>query len=154
MELTCRRQDQGRFEALGFTAQGCDNPASDSATILMVDEEANYAHSGDMHTDIPYHGVHGVGYDYGACAYACDGKTYAEVGRGHAGGFVVDWDETTRRPLPRSLRDVRRYLIVRDKVRAMFKARPTSRPAGHHGSPDRSADRHAPDHQRQGQLNG
>ena len=124
MELTCRCQDQGRFEALGFTAQDWDNSASDSATISMVDEEANYAHYGDMPTDIPYIGVHGAGGDYGSGAYVCDGKEYAEVGRGNTGGFVVDWDEEKRRPVPRSMRAVRRYLIVRDKVRELFKAMP------------------------------
>ena len=125
MELRCRRQDQERFEALGFTAQDWDKPASNSATIQMVDEEANYAHSGDLPTDIPYHGVHGAGYDYGSGAYACDGKELAEVERGHGGGFVVDWNEARRRPLPRSLRTIRHYINVRDTVLALFKDMPS-----------------------------
>lgn len=126
MEITCRRQDQGRFEALGFTAQEWNNPASDSVTTVMVDEEANYAHCGDMPTDIPYHGIHGAGGDYGSGACVCDGHDYAEVERGHAGGFVVNWDEATKRPLTRSLRAVRRYLTVRDTVLELFKATPST----------------------------
>ena len=126
MGITCRRQDQGRFEALGFAVQDWNNPTSDSATIVMVDEEANYAHCSTLPTDIPYHGVHGPGGDYGSGAYACDGKDYAEVETGHGGGFVVDWNEATKRPLTRSLRAVRRYLTVRDTVLEMFKAMPST----------------------------
>lgn len=126
MELTCRRQDQGRFDALGFTAQDWNNPDADSATIVMVDEEANYAHSGLMPADIPYHGCHGPGDEYGAGAYACDGQEYAEVETGHTGSYVVDWNEARNRPTPRSLRSIRRYIAVYKKVRERFEALPKS----------------------------
>ena len=120
MEITCRRQDQERFEALGFIAQKWNNPASDSPLVVMVDEEANYAHSGNLPTDIPYHGFNGPGGNYGDGVCACDGKEYAEVETGHEGGFVVDWDKARQGPEPHSLRCIRRYLKVRNKVRKMF----------------------------------
>ena len=120
MELTCRRQDVQKFEALGFVAQSWNNPDGKSPLILMVDEEANYAHSGDMPTDIPYHGFNGSGGNFGQGSFACDGKTYAEVETGHGGGFVVDWNEHQQRPSMRSLRSIRRYLKIRNRVLKLF----------------------------------
>jgi hypothetical protein len=38
----------------------------------------------------------------------------------YGGGFVVQWDEKKGRPTPQSLRTIRRYLSVRDKVGRMF----------------------------------
>ncbi len=118
MELTCRRQDQKRFEALGFTAQDWKQDRPD--LVVMVEEEADYAHSGKLPTDIPYHGFNGSGGNFGQGSFACDGRTYAEVETGHGGGFVVDWDETRNRPSATSLKNIRRYLKIRDRVLKMF----------------------------------
>jgi hypothetical protein len=118
MEITCRRADQGRFEALGFTAQESDN--SSSPFVVMVDEEANYGHSGNLPTDIPYHGFNGPGGNFGDGVCACDGRVYADVDTGHAGGFVVDWDEVNQQPTSRSLETIRRYLTTRKKVGELF----------------------------------
>jgi hypothetical protein len=120
MQITCRRQDQERFSALGFTAQDWDNPEPDSPLVVMVDEEANYAHSGELPGDIPYYGFNGAGGNYGDGVCACDGKQLAEQETGHDGGFVVEWDDTRNRPSPQSLRAVRRYLAVYHKVQASF----------------------------------
>ena len=76
MKLECRRQDAPRFEALGFYIEE-DESKADVAT--MVDEGANYAHSGDMPEDIPYYGWHDTGGGYEACVFACDGKKLAEA---------------------------------------------------------------------------
>jgi hypothetical protein len=118
MEITCRRADQGRFEALGFTAQEANNATS--PFVVMVDEEANYGHSGNLPTDIPYHGFNGPGGNFGDGVCACDGQVYADVDTGHGGGFVVDWDEEKQQPTPRSLETIRRYLTTRKKVGEMF----------------------------------
>jgi len=115
MEITCRREDQGRFEALGFTAQGSASPF-----VEMVDDQANYAHYGNLPTDIPYHGHFGAGSEYGPGKVACDGKSLAEVDTGQSGGFVVDWDEKRNRPSLRSLKAIRRYLKTRKKVGERF----------------------------------
>ena len=123
MEVTCRRQDQERFVALGFTAQDWNEP-SNPALVVMVDEEANYAHSGDMPTDIPYHGFNGGGGNFGDGALACDGKVYAEVETGHEGGFVVDWDEAKNRPSLTSLKSIRQYIRVRHQVQQLFDHHP------------------------------
>ena len=127
MEITCRKQDQERFETLGFVAQDGDDPQPPSPLILMVDEEANYAHSGKLPTDIPYHGFNGNGGNFGQGAVACDGSRYAEIETGHGGGFVLDWNEAKQRPSTRSLKSIRRYLQVRNKVLAIFErqAKPT-----------------------------
>ena len=120
MEITCRPQDQERFEALGFVAQ--DWKQESPALVILVDEEADYAHSGNLPPDVPYHGFNGPGGNYGQGALACDGKTYAEVETGHGSGFVVDWNDCTRRPSSRSLQSIRRYLRVRQQVREIFEA--------------------------------
>src|ERR1051325_8192342 len=92
MEVTCRRKDVKCFEDLGFAMQDWNNENPDSPTVVMVDEEANYAHSGRMPTNIPYHGHNGAGGCYGESAFACDGERFAEVEAGHDGGYVVAWD--------------------------------------------------------------
>ncbi len=120
MQITCRRQDQDKFAALGFTAQDWDNPEPNSAVIVMVDEEANYAHASELPRDIPYYGFNGAGGNYGDGVCACDGKQLAEQETGHEGGFVVDWDDARNRPALKSLQAVRRYLAVYRKVQAMF----------------------------------
>ena len=126
MEITCRKEDQGRFEALGFVAQ--DWKQESPALVVMVDEEADYAHCGNLPTDIPYHGFNGPGGNFGLGTFACDGKSFAEVETGHGGGFVVDWNHGTHRPFPRSLKSIHRYLQVRHQVLAMFEALTTTHP--------------------------
>jgi hypothetical protein len=118
MHITCRREDQQLFERIGFHLDFDQSP--DSPIIEMVDEEANYAHYDDMPTNRPYFGYNGAGGNYGQSSFACDGRRYAEVETGFDGGFVVVWDALKNRPTPKSLRAVRRYLHVRDKVQKMF----------------------------------
>lgn len=112
MTITCRRQDAPRFEELGFCIQE-DGPTGH--TCEMVDEEANYAHSGDLPTDIPYYGENGVGGNYGAGVVACDGTRYAEKDCGHDGdgSFVVEWDFKKNRPTASSLAHIRHYISVK-----------------------------------------
>ena len=85
-----------------------------------MDEEANYGHSGNLPTDIPYHGFNRPGGNFGDGVCACDGQVFADVDTGHAGGFVVDWDEPRNRPFARSLKAIRRYLKTRKLVTEMF----------------------------------
>lgn len=120
MEITCRRKDSEEFESLGFTAHDWNNERADSSTVVMVDEEANYAHYDKMLTNVPYHGHNGRGDNYGDGVFACDGRRYAEVQAGYERGFVVEWDEKKQKPTPQSVRAVRRYLAVRNRVRTMF----------------------------------
>ena len=90
--------------------------------MTMVDEEANYAHSGDLPTDILYHGFNGPGGNYGDGAVVCDGRCLAEVETGHDGGFVIVWDEARGHPTAESLRRIRRYVTVRKNAEALFAA--------------------------------
>lgn len=110
MQITCRRQDQARFEALGFRYE-CKS-STDGSVVDLIDEEANYAHYDQLPQDIPYHGYHGAGGEYGSHDLACDGQTYAEVESGRDGDYVVTWDDTTRQPSVKSLERIRAYLIV------------------------------------------
>src|SRR5947208_13127313 len=79
-----------------------------------------------MPTNVPYFGHNGHGDNYSDGIFACDGKRYAEVEAGYAGGFVVAWNTKANRPDTRSLKTIRRYLSVRDKVERMFKKLSTS----------------------------
>ena len=118
MRITCRRQDQELFERIGFHLDFDQTP--DSAIIEMVDEEANYAHYDEMPTNIPYSGHNGAGGNYGESSFACDGRRYADVETGYGSGFVAQWDTAKKRPTAESLRAIRRYLHVYDKVQKMF----------------------------------
>jgi hypothetical protein len=118
MQVTCRRQDRARFEALGFEAEF--EESKDCPVIELADSEANYAHYNDMPVDIPYHGANGSGGGYGPGLVACDGARFAEV-PGTQDGFVVRWDYETRQPAPRSLEEIRQYIEVRAAVGGMFR---------------------------------
>lgn len=119
MQVTCRRQDQDTFEALGFVLEYDEAP--DSPIIELADEEANYAHCGKLPTNIPFTAWHGAGGDYGDRRIVCDGKRWGEVASSPDGGFVVDWNFKMRRPTAASLKRIRRYLVVYDRVQRLFK---------------------------------
>jgi hypothetical protein len=127
MQVTCRRQDQARFADLGFRLEfeqerGCP-------VIEMIDEEANYAHSGRMPTDIPYRAEHGSGSNYGEGHIVCDGSRYAEAG-GTSDGFVVSWDFRRNKPTPRSLAHIRRFIVIERKAKRLLHALRTAGEAG------------------------
>jgi hypothetical protein len=120
IELTCRRQDQGRFEALGLVAKTSRLADSRSALVVMVDEEGSLAPLGRMPVDIPYYGVRGSGVGFNHTAFACDGEAYAEVETRIGGGFLVDEDEALQPPTVRSLKSVLLYIEVRTQVLKRF----------------------------------
>ena len=121
MEITCRCEDQKRFEALGFVAQDWNQTSPEQ--VVMTDEQANYAHYGKLPTDIPYHGHNTAGSEYGPGVVACDGRTFAEAQTGHSGGFVIDVNDRTQRPSRRSLKSLRAYLQMRQRVRRALASR-------------------------------
>jgi hypothetical protein len=88
MKLTCRLQDVPRFEPLGFDPE--DDTPTDGRTIELCDPEANYAHSGDLPTDIPWTAYHYEGGDYGSFELVCcgDGKIH-EWATGHGNDDYV-----------------------------------------------------------------
>lgn len=118
MHLTCRREDRELFEDIGFFLE-YDQPP-ERPILEMVDEEANYAHCDEMPKNVAYYGYNGAGGNYGQSSFACDGRRYAEVETGYHGGFVVAWDAVRNRPTPESLRAVRRYSHVENKVQELF----------------------------------
>ena len=124
MSVTCRRQDQKRFEDLGFNLEFESSP--ESPVIEMVDEEANYAHANDMPTNIPYYGINGAGDEYSAGGYACDGRGYAEVETGQGGGFELDWNFRYGLPMLQSILRVRRYLKIRRRAELVLRALQTT----------------------------
>lgn len=127
MKVICRRQDRERFEKLDFCLEYEESPTS--PVIEMLDQEANYAHEDQMPTDIPYRGYHDAGGEYGAEAFACDGKEHASVEIGHWGGFVVDWNEADETPSSKSLHEIRHYVRIRKAVDELFKSSAPSKPS-------------------------
>jgi len=87
MTVWCRPQDVATFTAIGFIEE-----KRTEFYVHMVDEQANYAHSGDMPTDIPYTASHASGGDYGSAMLACDGERLVEIETGHSGGVVMAVD--------------------------------------------------------------
>ena len=119
MSVTCRRQDQARFEALGFQiGYGEDQNTS---VIEMIDEEANYAHYDKLPTDIPYYGTWAAGSNYGPGSLVCDGVNYEEV-PASSEGFVLRWNYRFGLPKLKSILQVRRYLKLERKVQKLFKS--------------------------------
>jgi len=132
MSVTCRRQDQARFEELGFQIEfDADKHAP---VIEMIDEEANYGHCYKMPTDIPYYGSHGAGSGYGPGNIVCDGRDYAEV-PASADGFVLAWNYRWGLPELKSIRRVRCYLRLERRVNKLFRALREEQPREHLFSP-------------------
>ena len=86
VEVTCRKEDAGRFEEIGFKA---NDQGRISGTVVLLDYEADYGHCDDLPKDIPYCGWHGPGDNYGPQAFACDGKQYAEAETMNDGSLAV-----------------------------------------------------------------
>jgi hypothetical protein len=133
MSVTCRRQDQARFEELGFHVEFDED--DNSPVIEMVDEEANYAHVGQMPTDIPFMAQNGAGYDYGGAEVVCDGWKTIEIPFAHHGGFVVDWNFRLGLPTFKSIFCIRRFLKLKRRVQKLFKALREEKPKEHLFSP-------------------
>ncbi len=133
MSVTCRRQDRDRFEAIGFHLELETSP--ESLVIEMSDEEANYAHTGEMPTDIPYYGINSAGDNYSAGDCACDGKEYAEVETGQNSGFIVAWDYKTSEPTPQSLDNIRHFIGIQQQAEKIIRELRQSEPHEHVFSP-------------------
>lgn len=121
MEVTCRQSDAETFEEMGFREEGGGINLGELAGTLctIADQQANYAHHGDMPAKIPYFGYHDAGGDYGPMVFACDGAgAFAEAPTHHdAGGPLVGLlqDGSVDRE---SLQSTREYLKI--KRRAML----------------------------------
>jgi len=113
MHVTCRRQDRDRFEALGFVLEYESGP--ESLIVELADPEANYAHTGELPTNIPYSAYNGPGSEYGECKMVCDGEEFVEV-CATRDGFVVDWDFKADQPTEKSLAQIRHYLAVQKRA--------------------------------------
>jgi hypothetical protein len=118
MTVTCRRADMALFEELGFTADYGTKP--DSPVVEMSDQEANYAHTDQLPTHVPFLGWNGPGDNYGPYLLACDGKQFVEVpGSDHS--FGIDWDFAKGEPTSQSITKIREYLVLQKKVQRLFK---------------------------------
>ena len=114
MQLTCRRQDQAQFEAMGFHLEFADTQPS--AILELIDTAADNAHRHELPLDIPFLAMHEAGEHYAGRCLACDGKCLVDA-PATSEGFVIQWDEAKRRPNEQSLSRIRRYLEVRNRVR-------------------------------------
>jgi hypothetical protein len=118
MSVTCRRRDRERFEKLGFQIEFAED--KNTAVIKLVDQEADYAHYGAMPKDIPYLAGHAAGDDYGPGNIVCDGQHYLAIAASND-GFVVIWDYRRRKPTAQSLTEIRRFIRLERRVKALFK---------------------------------
>ena len=117
MQIKCRKQDVPVFEEIGFQV---DDSEVNGESVHMFEEEANYAHSGDMPTDIPWTGSSGAGGSYGPSEYACDGKELVEVECGYHSGYVIGWDHKLNEPLDGDLAHLRHFTDVCERAEAML----------------------------------
>jgi hypothetical protein len=76
MRVETLRKFKHEFEELGFLEE-----LSEGDFIRMVDEEANWAHDGDMpvRQGMMYTGFHCAGDSYDAHMFACEDEEYKEV---------------------------------------------------------------------------
>ena len=120
MQVTCRRQDVSRFEALGFHSEFTDTPAS-GPTLELIDPGADYGHANHLPTDIPFLASHDATASFGARRIACDGRRTAEV-PATSEGFTVEWNVRKRRPTAASLARMRRYFAVLQRAQQRFQS--------------------------------
>lgn len=124
MQVTCRRQDRHRFEALGFYPEFTDTP-TDGPVVELVDSGADYGRANHLPTDVPFLASHDAGGNFGARRIACDGRRTAEV-PATSEGFVVEWDASKRRPTTACLARIRRYFAVLKRAQRRFQFAATS----------------------------
>ena len=122
MQVTCRRQDRQRFEALGFHPEFTDTP-TDGHVVELIDAGADYGHANRLPTDVPFLASHDTGGNFGARRIACDGRRTAEV-PATSDGFIVEWDASKRRPTTASLARIRRYFAVQQRAQRRMAAQP------------------------------
>ncbi|MEN9576719.1 MAG: hypothetical protein RL514_4574 [Verrucomicrobiota bacterium] len=58
MQVTCRRQDMKKFEALGFHPEFADTP-TDGPVVELIDAGADYGHATRLPKDVPFMATHG-----------------------------------------------------------------------------------------------
>jgi hypothetical protein len=121
-----------RFEALGFHLEFETSP--ESLVVEMVDEEANYGHSGHMPANIPYTASNGAGSNYGDGKMACDGREFIEIAANND-GFVVDWDYKKSQPTKQSLQNIRQFIRIEQRAGKIIKALRQKEPHKHVFSP-------------------
>ena len=119
MSVTCRREDQARFEALGFQLEF--ESSSQSPVIEMIDEEANYGHCDEMPKDIPYYGHNDADDNYSSGNFVCDGRDYAEVETSQCSGFMLAWNYRFGLPTVKSIMRIRRYLKIRRRAEMVLR---------------------------------
>ena len=117
MQLTCRRQDQAQFEAMGFHLEFADTQPS--AILELIDTAADNAHRHELPLDIPFLAMHEAGEHYAGRCLACDGKCLVDA-PATSEGFVIQWDDVNNEPSEPSLARIRSYLTVRERVTKLF----------------------------------
>ena len=118
--ITCRASDfEEHFKPNGFKL---DEEVSDDV-VIVVKQEALYNET--LPRSIPYYGYHGEGDDGGApMEIACDGNgAPVFVAAGEEGGFVVEFNDDGE-PDPRDMRDIRDFLKLRKRAKAMLERTP------------------------------
>lgn len=122
MQLTCRRQDIKKFEALGFHPEFTDTPTA-GPVVELIDTGADYGHANRLPTDVPFLASHEAGGNFGARRIACDGRRTVEVSA-TSEGFVVEWDSTTTSPTTASLARIRCYFAVLKRAQQRLAVKP------------------------------
>ena len=124
MQVTCRRQDRHRFEALGFHPEFTDTPPA-GPTVELIDPGADYGHASRLPTDVPFLASHDAAGSFGARRIACDGRRTAEA-PATGEGFVIEWNTRRNRPEASSLRRLRHFFAVQRRAqrRLAMKLRP------------------------------
>lgn len=121
MTVRCRKVDAHIFEELGFRDDSdTQGRINETGIVVLVDEQANYAHSGDLPTNIPWTGRSEAGGSYGAVEWACDGNALKETPSGHDGGFVVEWDAIENNPRQHDIDEIRAFIAVEKTALKMF----------------------------------
>lgn len=119
MQVTCRRQDISRFEALGFHPEFTDTPTA-GPVVELIETGADYGHANRLPTEVPFLASHDAGGNFGARRIACDGRRTVEV-PATSEGFVVAWDATKNSPTTASLARIRRYIAVLQRAQQLMK---------------------------------
>ena len=127
VRLTCRQEDAGRFERIGFV----EDCTEGEFAISMVDEEANYAHYSELielaKENVVFCGWHDAGGDYDGAMFASggDGQYHEALSTSHESlplvrvkpdGAIVEGDLDRVRDYYSALACARKALGMKEDV--------------------------------------
>lgn len=118
LELTCRKQDEKRFEEPSEAYEGDGIPPGQVQINWHCANLAfgvGWEDEGTLPRDIPYTGSHSAGDNYDAAQFACDGKEFQLIDSNQEDNFVVRTDNNGD-PIQEEIDRIKEFVKFRNRV--------------------------------------